>query len=160
MRLNRRKFLIGSGLIGGGLILGLNLQGKNPIPGTREGSFQPNAWLQITTDGQVIFQLHKVEMGQGVMTALPTLLGEELDFDPQKFKIEMAGVHADFNDPENRNQMTGGSTSIASSWQSLREAGAAARAMLMHAAAQQWGISIDQCRTDDGVVINQNNQQR
>jgi isoquinoline 1-oxidoreductase/isoquinoline 1-oxidoreductase beta subunit len=160
MSLSRRKFLIGSSLLGGGLILGLNLKGKNPIPNSLDGSFQPNAWLQITTDGQVIFQLHKVEMGQGVMTALPTILGEELDFEPKKFKIEMAGVHGGFNDPETRNQMTGGSTSIANSWQSLREAGAMARAMLVQAAAKQWGISIEQCRTDNGLVINQNNNQQ
>ncbi len=78
--ITRRQFFIGSGLIGGGLILGFYLKPDQPIPGTREGSFQPNAWLQITEDGQVIFQLDKTEMGQGVMTSLPMIIAEELDY--------------------------------------------------------------------------------
>ncbi|MFV8817915.1 molybdopterin cofactor-binding domain-containing protein [Haliea sp. E17] len=155
MSLSRRKFLIGSGLVGGGLIIGLTLgRSSPPVPGTQEGSFQPNAWLQITTDGRVIFQLHKVEMGQGVMTSLPMLIGEELDFDPARLEIAMAGLHPAFADPAAKLQITGGSTSVAGSWQSLREAGAAARAMLLATAARRWEIPAAGCRTDNGVVIN------
>lgn len=159
MKLNRRRFLIGTGLVGGGLILGFSFAGKKPIPNTVEGSFQPNAWLQITTDNRVIFQLHKAEMGQGVITSLATIIGEELDYNPANFEIEMAGVHPDFNDPMNGIQLTGGSTSVAGSWDSLRHAGAAARAMLIETASQRWNIAIEECDTNDGYVINRQTQQ-
>lgn len=160
MGISRRKFLIASGVVGGGLILGIGLGGKPPVPGTIAGSFQPNAFLQITPDGRVVFQLHKAEMGQGVITSLPTILGEELDFDPANFDIELSGVHPDYNDPNMQSQMTGGSTSIPGSWDILREAGAAARAMLIAAAASRWQIPVGQCSTDNGFVINSNNGER
>lgn len=160
MSISRRQFLIGTGLVGGGLVLGLGLGDKAVVPGTVPGSFQPNAWLQITSDGRVIFQLHKVEMGQGVMTSLATIIGEELDFDPAAMTVELAGVHPDFDDPENQTQITGGSTSIKNSWQPLREAGAAARAMLVAAAAQRWSVARSDCHTDNGVVINTLSEER
>lgn len=160
MGISRRKFLIGTGVVGGGLILGIGLGGKPPVPGTIAGSFQPNAFLQITPDGRVVFQLHKAEMGQGVITALPTILGEELDLDPASFEIELSGVHPDYNDPAMRSQITGGSTSIPGSWDVLREAGAAARAMLVAAAASRWQIPAGQCSTDNGFVLNSNNNER
>ena len=161
MAISRRRFLIGSGLVGGGLVLGFTLGGGKPeVPGTVAGSFQPNAWLQITRDGRVIFQLHKVEMGQGVMTALPLIVGEELDFDPAGFEIAMAGVHPDFKAHALSTQITGGSNSIATSWDVLRHAGAAARAMLVAAAARRWGVSGEQCSTDNGAVINDSDRRR
>ncbi|WP_101757056.1 molybdopterin cofactor-binding domain-containing protein [Oceanicoccus sp. KOV_DT_Chl] len=142
MSLSRRNFLIGSGVLGGGLIIGFGLSATPPFPNVLADSFQPNAWLQITEDGRVIFQLHKVEMGQGVMTALPTILGEELDFDPGRMEIQLSGIHPAFMDPVNYNQMTGGSTSVRGSWDSLREAGATARSLLISAAAQRWGSAL------------------
>jgi isoquinoline 1-oxidoreductase subunit beta len=155
--ISRRKFLVATGVAGGGLILGLNLGCTPVIPHTREGSFQPNAWLQITPDGQVIFQLTKTEMGQGVFSSLPTVLAEELDYDPKKITIEMAGIHPEFADPATKVQLTGGSNSIASNWLVLREAGAGARAMLVAAAAKRWQISEKLCSTDDGQVISPDN---
>ncbi|MCB1616713.1 MAG: xanthine dehydrogenase family protein molybdopterin-binding subunit, partial [Pseudomonadales bacterium] len=152
--ISRRSFLIGSGLAGGGLILGFSLKGKGPIPHTIEGSFQPNAWLQITADGRMIFQLDKVEMGQGVMTTLPAILAEELDVDPARLEVEMAGVYPDFRNTAMHMQITGGSTSVATGWQPLREAGAAARAILVATAAKAWGVRAEQCTTDNGVVTN------
>lgn len=155
MKLSRRRFLLGSGLVGGGLILGFYFgRGDAPVPGTIAGSFQPNSWLQITSDNRFIFQLHKVEMGQGVVTALPLLMGEELDLDPARFEIAMAGVHPDFAMQEIGLQITGGSHSVGSSWEVLRHAGAAARAMLCAAAASGWNIPVEQCATDNGEVIN------
>ncbi len=153
MKITRRSFLISTGVVGGGLLIGFQLEEDAPFPHTRPESFQPNAWLQITPDGQVIFQLDKAEMGQGVVTALPTLLGEELDFDPQRMRIEMAGVHRGYADPVMRIQITGGSMSVATSWDPLRQAGATARALLIAAAAQTWGVDKAQCHTEDGVVI-------
>ena len=96
MNVSRRGFIIGTATVGGGLWLGLSLRGDAPYPNTREGSFQPNAFLQITPSGEVIFQLPKSEMGQGIQTSLTTLLAEELDYEPNKIIIEYAGVHKDF----------------------------------------------------------------
>lgn len=151
MSISRRKFLVGSAIAGGGLVIGFSLKEAPPWPGAREGSFAPNAWLQITPQGQTIFHLHKAEMGQGVLTSLTTLLAEELDLDPAKFDIEMAGVHPDYGTPI---QLTGASTSISSSWEPLRKAGASARAMLMMAGAKRWSVSIEDCSTNDGHVVN------
>ena len=160
MNLSRRKFLITSGVVGGGLLLGVSLQDKIPVPHTRAGSFQPNAWLQITPQGEVIFQLDKAEMGQGVMTSLPALIGEELDYDPANMTVEFAGAHAAFKNPQMAVQITGGSTAVVTSWGPLREAGATARAMLIAAAAQQWKVSASQCKTDNGFVVHPDGQQR
>ncbi len=160
LKLSRRKFLIGSGVVGGGLLLGFSLRDAVPVPHLRAGSFQPNAWLQITPQGEVIFQLDKAEMGQGVMTSLSAIIGEELDYDPSRMTIEFAGAHSAFKNPQMGVQITGGSTSVMTGWDPLREAGATARAMLMAAAAQQWQVDASQCKTDDGVVIHPDGQQR
>ncbi|TNF34936.1 MAG: xanthine dehydrogenase family protein molybdopterin-binding subunit, partial [Gammaproteobacteria bacterium] len=154
MKLTRRKFLIGTGVAGSALVLGFALREPDPIPHTRAGSFQPNAWLQITEDGRFIFQLDKTEMGQGVINSMPTVLAEELDIDPARLEVEMAGVHRAFGNRVMGVQITGGSTSTLSTWMPLREAGATARALLVAAAAQQWRITSAQCQTDDGEVIN------
>lgn len=154
MKLSRRGFIVGSAVIGGGLVLGLNMGEDLPVPNTREGSFQPNAWLQITLEGEVVFQMPKSEMGQGIHTSLATLIGEELDFDPARMVIEHAGVHPAFKDDMNFTQLTGGSTSVVVNWGPLREAGAAARAMLVAAAASQWSVAPRNCTTEPGEVIN------
>ena len=153
MSVSRRGFIIGTATVGGGLWLGLSLRGDAPYPNAREGSFQPNAFLQITPSGEVIFQLPKSEMGQGIQTSLTTLLAEELDYEPADIIIEYAGVHKDFA-AAGGSQLTGGSASIAVSWNPLREAGAAARAMLIAAAAGRWGVGVESCSTEPGVVLN------
>lgn len=160
MKLSRRKFLIGSSVVGGGLLLSFSLRDVAPIPHTRPGSFQPNAWLQITPQGEVIFQLDKAEMGQGVMTSLSAIIGEELDYDPAKMIIEFAGVNPAFKNPQMGVQITGGSTAVMTGWNPLREAGATARAMLLAAAAQQWQVDSAQCKTDNGFVVHPDGQQR
>jgi len=154
VKITRRGFLITSGVAGAGLGLGFLLSDKKPFPHTVEGSFQPNAWLQILPNGDVIFQLDKAEMGQGVMTSLTTMAAEELDFEPEKIRIEMAGVHADYKNTAMATQITGGSTSVATTWAILPHAGATARTMLIEAAAKQWNVSANDCSTEPGVVIN------
>ena len=154
MKLSRRMFLLSGATVGGGLIIGLQLNDKPPIPNSRQGSFQPNAWLQILNDGQVIFQCDKAEMGQGILTGLATIIAEELDFEPLQMHSEFAGIHADFRNSDFRLQLTGGSTSIKTSWATLRHAGATARAMLIAAAAQQWRVSATSLHTEPGTVIN------
>lgn len=161
MAISRRKFIVGGGLVGGGLILGFSL-GDNtvPYPAAIEGSFNPNAWLQITEDGQFIFQLHKTEMGQGVIGSLPTIIAEELDVDPKRFIVQHAGIHPDFSNPATGGQMTGGSASISASYSLLREAGAAARAMLIATAAARWNLDPADCRTENGEVIGSDDNRR
>jgi isoquinoline 1-oxidoreductase beta subunit len=157
MSVSRRSFIVGTAVVGGGLWLGLNLRPSAPLPHTRDGSFQPNAFLQITPSGEVIFQLPKSEMGQGVHTSLATLLAEELDYEPADMTIEYAGAHEGYADEASGTQLTGGSTSVAVSWNPLREAGAAARAMLIAAAAQRWDVDVLSCSTEPGVVLNNTN---
>ena len=148
--LNRRGFLVGSATVAGGLILGISLnQSATALPQRRAGAFQPNAWLQITPANEVIFQLDKVEMGQGTLTSLTTIMAEELDIDPRRVLVEQAPVHGDFQDPI---QITGGSTSVNTRWEVLRTTGARAREMLVAAAAARWKLPVADCITDDGKV--------
>src|SRR4030095_2416972 len=135
----------------GGLVLGVFPVGcASAIPNARKGSFRANAWLQITPADEVIFQLDKTEMGQGVLTALPTILAEELEIDPRRIVVEMAPVNAAFQDPL---QITGGSTSVNARWDILRTTGAQAREMLIAAAAARWGVEPDQCKADNGRIV-------
>ncbi|OGT72794.1 MAG: hypothetical protein A3I78_00055 [Gammaproteobacteria bacterium RIFCSPLOWO2_02_FULL_56_15] len=154
MKLSRRGFLIGAGLVGGGLVIGFRLKGSAPVPGVREGSFQPNAYLQITPDDNVIFQMARAEMGQGVYHGMTTIIAEELDIDPARVEVELAGVHPGF--ALAMGQLTGGSMSVAMGWEPLRNAGALARALLVAAAASRWGVDRDRVETEDGVVSNRN----
>ena len=152
MAVSRRAFLVGTAVAGAGLVIGLRLGSDTPVPGTVEGSFQPNAWLQVTPDGRFLFQLHKAEMGQGVIGTLPSILAEELDIAPTRLEVELAGIHPAFADPANGGQMTGGSTSITNSYTQLREAGAGARAMLVAAAAARWQVKAAECQTANGTI--------
>jgi CO/xanthine dehydrogenase Mo-binding subunit len=160
MKLTRRKLLVGTGVVGGGLIIGVSLSGKGPLPQTVANSFQPNAWLQLSADGEIVFQLDKAEMGQGVYTALTTIIGEELDVDPTRIRVEMAGVHPAYKNPAMGMQVTGGSTSVATAFEPLRKAGAAARNLLLTSAAQRWGLEKSSLRIDDGVVIHDASNRR
>lgn len=156
MKISRRGFIIGAGVVGGGLAVGWwFMRGSRPLPQTAAGSFQPNAWLQITADGRVIFQLDKVEMGQGVLTTLPAIVAEELDVDPNHIEVEMAPSHPAYTNTALGFQITGGSTSVASTYTLLREAGATARWLLMAAAAQRWNVPMAEITTDDGFVVHE-----
>lgn len=148
--LNRRTFLKASALAGGGLALGIPLSGcgGSNARGDVEG-LTPDAWLLITPDDRVIFQLDKAEMGQGVITSLPTLVGEELDLDPARIHVHLAPVDPQFRDPL---QVTGGSTSMARRWEPVRRSGAAAREMLRQAAAEEWSVPADAISVSDGRI--------
>src|SRR6202048_3121293 len=107
-----------------------------------------NAWVRITPDNQVTLILGKSEMGQGIMTALPMILAEELYLDWKQVRIEQAPTN-----PAVYEHGTGGSGSVAGSWLPLRQAGAAAREMLITAAAQHWNVNRDTCKPKDGGVL-------
>ena len=147
---SRRHFLKASATVGGGLVLGIHFTGcGREVSIAGPGSLAPDAWLQITPDDRVIFQLDKAEMGQGVITALPTLVGEELELDPARIHVHIAPVHRSFQDPL---QVTGGSTSIATRWEPVRRSGAAAREMLRAAAAGLWSVPAGEVTLRDGIV--------
>lgn len=145
---SRRDFLKVSSAAGAGLLLGLRLDAK-PRPGeTNQAGLRPNAFLAVLPSGIVRITVPKTEMGQGVRTALPLALAEELDLDWLKIEVINANPGPDF-----KSMQTGGSTSVSSTWTPLRKAGAAAREMLKAAAAASWNVGADQCRTEKGFVL-------
>jgi isoquinoline 1-oxidoreductase subunit beta len=122
--------------------------------GEKEIPFRPNAWLQITPDNRIIVFVNKSEMGQGIYTSLPMIVAEELDADWKQIRMESAPARDKYKDPVWGRQGTGGSTSIRHMHDTLRQAGAAARGMLLKAAAQTWKIAESDCETSSGSVHN------
>jgi isoquinoline 1-oxidoreductase beta subunit len=151
----RRDFLKVSALAGGGLILGISLPacGKRGPAGPAAGGM-PNAWLRIGGDNRITILVDRSEMGQGVYTALPMLLAEELEVPLAAIAIEAAPVGAAYFNQMIGVQLTGGSTSVRDAWTRLRQAGAAARVMLIQAAATEWDVDVSECRVEDGRVLN------
>ncbi len=150
MSTNRRDFLKVSTAVSGGLMLGFWLPEKSPLGAQTPSVKRLNAFIHIAPDDTVTFQIHKAEMGQGTVTSLPQLLAEELDCDWKHIRTEFPGVEPEYG------PVMGvyGSLSIRTTWQPLRRAGAAARAMLVEAAAKQWTVDASQCRTENSFVIN------
>ncbi len=149
--LNRRDFIKVTSVAGAGLVIGFTLPAalkKIGAAAASDGRFTPNAWLRIDPDGSVTVTVAKSEMGQGVQTALPMIVAEELDADWSSIRIEQAIADARYG-----HMGTGGSTSVRTSWEPLRRAGALARQMLVTAAAQTWNVKTASCRTESGKVI-------
>jgi isoquinoline 1-oxidoreductase beta subunit len=155
--LDRRSFLQVTAAAGGGLLVGAYLPswtGTESLDAA--GTFEPNVWIKVNADDSVRIMLTMLEMGQGVMTSMPMLVAEELDFDWTKIKTEWAGADPRYGNPNfGGQQLTAGSNSVRGMWKVLREAGATARAMLVTAAAQTWGVPENTCSTDKGEVIHQ-----
>jgi isoquinoline 1-oxidoreductase beta subunit len=145
--LSRRDFMKVAAVGGTGLLLSFYLPSRDS-EATEPQVFAPNAWLKIQADGTVTITVHKSEMGQGVLTALPMIVAEELDADWNKVRF----VQADAHPTKYGSQGTGGSASIRSSYMPLRTAGATARAMLIAAAARRWNVDKALCRTEEGFV--------
>ena len=166
IKLSRREFLKISGAVGGGLLIGIHLGGCKqdtptpeqavpaPTPGTGV-TFEPNVWITVHPDDSVTIRVGSSEMGQGVMTALPMLIAEELDADWNKVNAEFAPVNPAFANPIFGRQQTGGSTAIRGYWKLLREAGAAGREVLLTAAAQTWGVAVEECHAENGQVVHE-----
>ncbi len=161
----RRDFLRVSAAVGGGLLLAFRFPEKaaaapsSPARATAE-EFSPNAFVRIATDGRVTVIVNKAEMGQGVCTSLAMLLAEELDADWARVGFEFAPVDPVYAHPGFGIQMTGGSTSVAAMSGPMRKAGAAARAMLVAAAAKGWAVGADECRTENGSVVHSGSGRR
>ena len=139
----RREFLQTTATIGTSLVIGFSL----PARGHRAAAFKPNAWLEVRPDGTVNIWTGRSEMGQGVRTAMPMIVAEELDADWHSVRVIQADA-----DPAYGDQMTVGSRSVQSGWEPLRRAGAAAREMLISAAALTWNVPRTECRAEAGVV--------
>jgi isoquinoline 1-oxidoreductase subunit beta len=152
-----RRAVVRSGLAGV-FVLGFHLPARavnepEQPPDSTQGKFAPNAFIRIDRSGQTTLVMPQVEMGQGVYTAIPMILAEELDADFNKVTLE----HAPPDDKLYANpifgiQVTGNSNSIRSFWKPLRTAGATARLMLVRAAAQQWQVDPASCSTSNSVV--------
>ncbi|MFP3563539.1 molybdopterin cofactor-binding domain-containing protein [Paraburkholderia sp. SIMBA_030] len=169
--ITRRTFLKFSVTVGaatgGGLLLGFSMPavsqdqkaGKSVIGGDADeapqnGVFAPNAFIQIDTAGKVTLVMPKVEMGQGVYTSIPMLIAEELEVPLDSVTLDHAPPNEKlFMDPLLGGQLTGGSTSIRYAWEPMRRAGAAARTVLIGAAAQQWQVDPASCHAQAGQVI-------
>jgi len=159
----RRNFLKVSASAAGGLSLSLSLPGCSVLDkkGLDDaGRWQANAWLEISPDSRVSFTLDRVEMGQGTYTGLTTLLAEELDVPPVQIKVVFAPVATVYRNPDYGMQLTGGSNSLSSSWQQIREAGASVRMMLLAAAAEALQVPVSDLKTDRGFVVHEGRAKR
>ena len=149
--LSRRDFLKTGAAAGGVLLLGVALPAGRAQAAAATTSM-PNAWVKIGGDDSITILSARSEMGQGVYTALPTLVAEELEVDLGKIKVEIAPAGAVYINSLLGGQITGGSTSVVEGYDKLRVAGAQARTMLVTAAAQKWGVDPAACRAAGGVV--------
>src|SRR5881409_2517408 len=152
-QVSRREFLETTAAAGAGLVIGFHLPAGGRFAAAAAAPFAPNAWLRISPDNSVLIVVDRSEMGQGVTTSLPMLLAEELEADWSKIKIEFAPADKAYINPMFGMQGTGGSTSVRAAYTPLRKAGAAAREMLLSAAAETWGFDKSTCRADKGAVI-------
>ncbi len=151
IKLDRRAFLQLTGIVGGGLMLGVGTScSSEPSSLGRDGSLVPNAFLTISNDGIVIYAKNP-EVGQGVKTSLPMIVAEELDAAWADIRVEQSRIDKEAYG----RQAAGGSLSISSNWDRLRLAGAAGRAMLIAAAAARWGVPERELRTEDSRVLHQ-----
>ncbi|MBL8861142.1 MAG: xanthine dehydrogenase family protein molybdopterin-binding subunit [Planctomycetes bacterium] len=151
-KIGRRELLVAGGAGGLGLVLGIwygtrRERWRKNVP-EREGSFSPNVYLAIETDGSVRIWVNRSELGQGVWTALPMLVADGLDADWSRVQPVQPLASRNYGV-----QFTAVSSSVRSQWQVLRQSGAAARAMLMAAAAKTWGCAREECATEAGFVV-------
>jgi isoquinoline 1-oxidoreductase beta subunit len=153
---SRRRFLQAAAAVGGGLLLSVSLPFPNGGAEAAGGDgFVPNAFIRIDGDGQIVLTMPYVEMGQGTYTSISMLIAEELEVELKQVRLE----HAPPNEKLYANpliggvQATGNSNAIRGAWQPLRQAGAAARTMLVSAAARRWNVDPASCRAQSGEVL-------
>jgi len=189
---SRRRFLLGGLGVTGALIIGWGVlpprqRLNTALPwSTKSGEVALNGWIKVAADGTVTVAMPRSEMGQGVHTALPMLVAEEMDVPLSMVKIEQAPIDKIFGNvmvltdglpfhPDDEGvlkhsaqwlvakvarelgvMVTGGSSSVRDAWGPMREAGATARAALVAAAAKDWGVAASECHTENGVVSHPN----
>ncbi|MFI5233777.1 MAG: molybdopterin cofactor-binding domain-containing protein [Gemmatimonadales bacterium] len=151
LRMDRRNFFRVSSIIGGGIMFAAyidTLDAATAWAAEPAGEFTPNAFIKIFPDGMVSIVAKNPEIGQGVKNMLPMIIADELDVEWKKVRVEQ-GL---FDMRNFQNQGAGGSTATPSNWLPMRRVGAAARAMLVTAAAQTWNVPEAECSTSAGVV--------
>ena len=149
--ISRRSFLVASLLGGGGLMIGFTMGAPAQAPAPTPN---PNAYIRIDPQGRVTLTLPYVEMGQGAYTSQAQIVAEELEVDPAGILIEAAPANEKlYASPLFAGQITGGSGSLRGAWMTMRSAGAAARMMLIDAAARRWQVRSSTCRAENGRVI-------
>ncbi len=150
---SRRDFFKIAGTVSGGLMLGFNWNanaGKNPQINTlSEGLIDFNSYLSIEPNGKVIIFSPNPEIGQGIKTAFPLIVAEELDVDWKDVEVRQANLDT----KKFERQLTGGSGAIKHSWERLRKAGATAKHMLTEAAANKWAVPMTECKAEKGFVM-------
>ncbi len=153
--MTRRSFLKKSSLVIAATAFSnpLTLFNASPVRAASELPFKPHAFLEIAADDTITVWVGQTNLGQGTHTGIPMVIADELDAAWDKVQVKMALAAEPFKSPVWHAQVTGGSTSIRHRWDMLRKTGAAARQMLTEAAAEQWGISANECVTVEGKVI-------
>src|SRR5882724_5245599 len=152
-RKSRRDFLKVSTAAGGGLALQLMIPASAVAAAANAKNPELTAWIVVNPDNSVLIRVARSEMGQGSSTGLPMLVAEELECDWKKVRFEFVSTGEQIR--RNRawgSMATGGSQSIRTSQEYLRRAGAAAREMLVAAAAQRWKVPAEECDTENGVI--------
>lgn len=178
MSKTRRAFLIGTGAVGGALVIGTTLawrrvaDGQSFKPPVKAGETAFNAWLKILPDSTIIVQVPRQEMGQGIYTMLAMLVAEELDADWSKVRVEQALINPVYANTTALGdsapapmqaamtatarvlgvQMTGGSTSTRDGWEPMRTAAASARSVLLAAAAAKWNVPVSELTVDKSTI--------
>ncbi len=153
---SRRDFVKASAVVSAGLLIGFSFSATSCGPAiiTPGGPPVPlDAWLRVGTDDSITVLVDRSEMGQGVATALPMILAEELEADWSRISIEFAPAAEVYFNPDFGSQGTGGSSSVRVGFTPLRQAGAAAREVLISAAAARWKVDPSECRAEQGAVI-------
>ena len=151
--LSRRAILAGGLLAGGGLMLSLRLPTLARAADSAAAEFMPNAFVRIEPSGAITLIMPNTEVGQGIYTSAAMLIAEELEVGLDQIQVQAAPPDlSKYTDPSLGDQATGGSASIRGDWMRLRQAGAAARVMLMTAAAQRWTVDVAGCTALRGVV--------
>ena len=148
--LSRRGFVIASISAAGGMMLGV----RHGIAAATapDGAVEVGAWIVIDPDDSVTIRVSKSEMGQGIFTALPMLVAEELGCDWRSVRAEYASANRNLTTHAYGSMGTGGSRSIRSLHETMQQVGASARARLIAAAAQQWNVPARECSASDGQV--------
>ena len=152
-KINRRSFIVGVAAAGGGLSLGMKIPFGPDVVRAADGSPEVNAWVVIRPDDTVVIRVARSEMGQGTLTGLAQLVAEELECDWSKVTTEFPSAGANLARKRVWGDMsTGGSRGIRTSHQYVREGGAAAREMLIQAAANEWKVPASECSAANSVI--------
>jgi isoquinoline 1-oxidoreductase subunit beta len=159
LRLSRRQLLGGSLATGAGLVIAFRL--PRGARAQKPGVFAPNQWLSIDGDGRVTIVNSVPEMGQGTSTTMPMIVADELDVDLATVTVEQAPANPKvYGNPVTGSQSYGGSRGIRDHLTAWRKAGAAGRQMLRQAAADEWGVPLEEVETEPGVVVHRRSGRR